>query len=58
MEFTPAADGDYVIACEQLNYLSGPNEIYHLTVRPVTPDFDHLAGCRCGDTLARAARAA
>jgi hypothetical protein len=38
-EFTPAADGDYVIACEQLNYLSGPNEIYHLSVQPVAPDF-------------------
>ena len=26
----PAADGDFVIACEHLNYLFGPNEIYHL----------------------------
>jgi hypothetical protein len=40
VEFTPAADGEYVVACEQLNFLSGPNEIYHLTVRPVTADFD------------------
>jgi hypothetical protein len=48
VEFTPAADGDYVIACEQLNYLSGPNEIYHLTVRPVAPDIDiALALDRC-----------
>ena len=39
VEFTPAADGNYVIACEQLNYLSGPNEIYHLVVRPVLGDF-------------------
>jgi hypothetical protein len=38
-EFTPAADGDYVVACEHLNYLSGPNEIYHLSVQPVTGDF-------------------
>lgn len=42
VEFTPADDGDYVIACEQLNYLSGPNEIYHLTVRPVTADIEIL----------------
>lgn len=40
VEFTPAADGEYVIACEQQNFLGGPNEIYHLTVRPVAPDFD------------------
>lgn len=38
-EFTAVADGDYVIACEQLNFLGGPNEVYHLTVRPATPDF-------------------
>jgi hypothetical protein len=48
VEFTPAADGDYVVACEQLNYLSGPNEIYHLTVQPVTADFSIvLALDRC-----------
>jgi hypothetical protein len=40
VEFTPSADGEYVIACEHLNYLAGPNEIYHLTVQPVAPDFD------------------
>jgi hypothetical protein len=38
-EFTPPADGDYVIACEHQNFLHGPNEIYHLTVVPVEPDF-------------------
>jgi hypothetical protein len=47
-EFTPAADGEYVVACEQLNYLSGPNEIYHLSVQPVSPDFTiTLATDRC-----------
>ena len=40
LEFTPAADGDFVIACEQLNYLFGPNEVYHLSVRPAIADFD------------------
>ena len=39
VEFTAAADGNYVLACEQLNYVGGPNEIYHLSVRPVGGDF-------------------
>ena len=39
VEFTPAADGDHTIACEHLNYLAGPNEIYHLAVQPVMGDF-------------------
>jgi hypothetical protein len=39
VEFTPVADGDFLIVCEHLNYLSGPNEIYHLTVQPLLPDF-------------------
>lgn len=39
-EFTPAADGDYVVACENLNFLYGPNEVYHLSVRPAGPDFE------------------
>ncbi len=38
-EFTPPADGDYVIACEHLNFLFGPNEVYHLSVVPAGPDF-------------------
>lgn len=38
-EFTPAADGDYVLACEHLNYLHGPHEIYHLSVTPAKADF-------------------
>ncbi|QDU23073.1 hypothetical protein [Urbifossiella limnaea] len=37
-EFTPPADGDYVVACEHLNYLFGPNEVYHLSVVPAGPD--------------------
>jgi hypothetical protein len=40
VEFTPPTDGDYVIACEHLNYLHGPNEVYHLGVKPVGPDVD------------------
>jgi len=40
LEFTPPADGDFTIACEQLNYLFGPNEVYHLAVNPSAPDFE------------------
>jgi hypothetical protein len=39
LEFTPPADGEYVLACEHLNYLFGPNEVYHLSVVPAGPDF-------------------
>ena len=39
-EFTPATDGDFILACEHLNYLFGPNEVYHLSVRPAAPDFE------------------
>lgn len=39
VEFTPPADGEFVVACEHTNYLSGPNEVYHLSVTPVSPDF-------------------
>jgi hypothetical protein len=38
-EFTPAADGEYVLACEHQNFLHGPNEVYHLSVAPAGPDF-------------------
>lgn len=40
LEYTPAADGDFVIACEHLNYLFGANEVYHLSVKPAVADFD------------------
>ena len=39
-EFTPAADGDYVLACEHQNFLHGPNEVYYLSVVPAAPDFN------------------
>lgn len=39
VEFTASSDGDYTIACEHTNYLFGPNEVYHLSVKPVTADF-------------------
>lgn len=40
VEFTPAADGKYFIVCEHLNYLAGPNEVYHLSVRPAAAEFE------------------
>ena len=39
VEFTPPADGEFVVACEHLNYLAGPSEVYHLSVAPAAPDF-------------------
>jgi hypothetical protein len=38
-EFTPAADGEFVAACEHLLSVHGPNEVYHLSVVPAAPDF-------------------
>ena len=40
LEFTPDADGDFILSCEHANYLSGPNEVYHLSVRPAVADFE------------------
>lgn len=40
VDFTPPADGTYYAVCEHLNFLSGPNEVYHLAIRPITPDFE------------------
>ncbi|HET6575319.1 MAG TPA: hypothetical protein VFG68_17060, partial [Fimbriiglobus sp.] len=39
VEFEAPADGDFIVACEHLNYLAGPSEVYHLSVAPVAPDF-------------------
>ncbi len=39
-EFTPAADGEFFVQAEHLNYGHGPNEIYHLTIKPAAPDFE------------------
>lgn len=48
-EFTPAADGEYVLACEHQNFLSGPNEVYHLSVAPSGPDFAVALGFDRGE---------
>ncbi len=44
LEYTPTADGDLFIACEQNNYAFGSNEIYHLSVKPASPDFSVALG--------------
>lgn len=44
IEFSPPADGEYVVRCEHTNYVSGPNEVYHLSVRPAAPDFGVTVG--------------
>ena len=44
IEFTPPADGEFIVVAENLNYLHGPNEVYHLTVRPDVPDFEVTLG--------------
>jgi len=40
VEFTATEDGDLFIHAEHLNFAHGPNEFYHLTVRPAEPDFE------------------
>ncbi len=44
LDFAPTVDGDFFISCEQTNYLHGPNEVYHLSVIPVVPDFTVTLG--------------
>jgi len=44
IEFTAPEDGDYLVEVQHLNYVGGPSEAYHLTVTPVTPDFDLSLG--------------
>jgi hypothetical protein len=39
LDFTAPADGEYTLAVEHLNYWSGPDEVYRLTVTPYEPDF-------------------
>jgi hypothetical protein len=44
IEFTPPADGDYLVAVQHLNLVGGPDEAYHLTITPARPDFDLAVG--------------
>lgn len=40
VEFTPGADGDFVVQAEHLHYWGGPAESYRLTILPAGPSFD------------------
>lgn len=40
IEFTPSADGDYILSIEHLFYWHGPAETYHVSIHPYLPDFD------------------
>ncbi len=40
IDYTAAADGDLFLSVEHLNYLHGPNEVYHLTIQPPQPGFE------------------
>ena len=39
LDFSPPADGDYVLAVEHLYYWGGPAESYHVSVKPHEPGF-------------------
>src|SRR5262249_51328998 len=44
IDFTAAADGDFTLVAEHLNYVHGPNEVYHITIRNPEPGFDVALG--------------
>src|SRR5262249_49629036 len=44
VDFTPPADGDYLVEVQHLNYQGGPSEAYRLTVTPGTPGFELSLG--------------
>jgi hypothetical protein len=39
LDFTPPADGDYVLQVEHLHLWGGPDEVYRVTVTPSEPGF-------------------
>jgi hypothetical protein len=44
IDFTPPANGDYLVEVQHLNYQGGPSEAYRLTVTPSAPGFDLSLG--------------
>jgi hypothetical protein len=44
IEFTPPADGDYLVEVQHLNYQGGPSEAYRLTVTPSKATFELMLG--------------
>lgn len=39
IDFTPSDDGDYTLEVQHLNFVGGPSEAYHLTIRPAADLF-------------------
>jgi len=52
IEFTPPADGDYLVEMQHLNYLGGPAEAYRLTIIPSAPAFELSLGIERYDVAA------
>jgi len=44
IDFTPAVDGDFDIEAVHLNYVTGPSEVYRITITPYQPGFSLSAG--------------
>jgi hypothetical protein len=40
LDFTPPADGDYLLQVEHLHLWGGPDEVYRICVTPFEPSFD------------------
>jgi hypothetical protein len=44
IDFTAPTDSDFTVQLEDLLYASGPDETYHLRIRPYSPSFDLSVG--------------
>ena len=44
IDFTPAEDGEFTIEAQHLNFVTGPNEVYRITVTPYQQGFSLSAG--------------
>jgi hypothetical protein len=40
LDFTPPADGDFILTVEHIHGWGGPDEVYRVTVAPVEPGFE------------------
>ncbi len=40
IDFTAPDDGDYLLEVQHLNFLGGPSEVYHISIRPSRNDFE------------------
>jgi hypothetical protein len=44
LDFTPPDDGDYTIEVQHVNFVTGPSEVYRITITPYAPGFTLSAG--------------